>query len=222
MALLANFLLMALALVMAVRLLQRYRDRPRAHTLAYAVSFLLIAAAAFFDFFAHIAGAWPEMLYLLYWVTVATLVPVMATGTVYIFHAGAGRIFLALTVLLGVWMLLVALGLPVDPAVLVPGDIGSLKPAPVLAPFTKNLPRIGVVIILAGTFWTWYKSRRAFVLWIALGTILFTLAGILAVRVGSLGFYALQALAIIAFYRGLGARADLRVRAPVPTRLQTK
>lgn len=206
MALGANFLLMVLAAVMAGGLLGRYRERPRPHTLAYAVSFILIALAGFFDFFAHLRGVWPETLYLYYWISVATLVPVMAAGSIYLFSPRAGNLFLALVCVAAVLMYFVTLAIQVDPAILVAGDISSLKPPEALQPFTKNLPRLGVVVILGGNLWTWYKTKRPFVLWISLGAILFSLAGMLAVRVGSVGFYLLQAGAIVALYKGVGVR----------------
>jgi hypothetical protein len=208
MALLANLLLVVLALVMAFRLGRKYLDQSRPSTLAYAVGFKLIAFAAFLDLYAHLSGAWPAPLYLLYWVTVATLVPVMGAGTIYLFHRTAGHLFLGLTLLAGLAMVVRAFGLPVDPSVLVPGEIGSLKPLPELQPFTKNLPRLGALVILAGALWTWAKTRRNAMLWIALGTVLFTLAGMLAVRIGSTGFYALQTLAIVSFYAGVVPRSE--------------
>jgi len=68
--------------VAAVLLFRQYRERHKAHQLAWAIGFSMWAAASYMEFFAICAGAWPELLYRIYILTTAALVPVLGYGTI--------------------------------------------------------------------------------------------------------------------------------------------
>jgi len=65
-----------------VLLFRQYRERGKAHQLAWAIGFAMWAASAYMEFVALIMGEWPELLYRFYIVTTAALVPVLGYGTI--------------------------------------------------------------------------------------------------------------------------------------------
>jgi len=68
--------------VCTVLLARQYRERRKAHQLAWAIGFAMWAASAYMEFAAILLGYWPDLLYRFYIVTTAALVPVLGYGTI--------------------------------------------------------------------------------------------------------------------------------------------
>ena len=68
--------------VCTVLLARQYRERRKAHQLAWAIGFGMWAASAYMEFIAIILRHWPDLLYRFYIVTTAALVPVLGYGTI--------------------------------------------------------------------------------------------------------------------------------------------
>jgi len=71
-----------LTTVFTVLLFMQWRARGKAHQLWWTIGFGMYAASAYMEFIAFIADGWDPWLYKTYVVVTATLVPVLALGTV--------------------------------------------------------------------------------------------------------------------------------------------
>lgn len=215
MALLANALLVILALFMGVRLTAQYRRRPRPHTLWYAIGLLLTAVAAAPELWHSFTTAIPLPLWWLYWMTAATLVGALGAGSAYLISAKFGKVAAGVVVVLTVWIV-VATVLTVQPAPLEAGHAIFLK-APttqVKLPFViQNI--LGALTIFGVAIWSFIKTRGMYNVWIALGTLLFSSGGTLASRgYPAVAFYAAQAVGIVVLYFGVTAAGSSRAPKP--------
>jgi hypothetical protein len=204
MSLVANLLLVFLSLLLGLRLLKRYADRPRPHTLWYAVGLLLTAVAATPELYVQAMGALPTPLWWIYWATASSLVGFLAVGTAYLLGPRVGQVALAVTYALVLWLVAAVL-LTAGPA---PSPISHdmLSKAPTVAvklPFLiQNIA--GSLLILGGAVWSFIRTRAVYNVWIALGTIIFASGGAAAGFLSFPGaFYVAQAVGIVVLYAGV-------------------
>ncbi|HLN60716.1 MAG TPA: hypothetical protein VK464_04120 [Symbiobacteriaceae bacterium] len=204
MSLVANSLLVILSLALGLRLLKRYKDRPRPHTLWYAVGLLLTAVAALPELYLQAAGSLVTPLWWLYWMTASSLVGFLAVGTAYLLAPRVGQVTLGLVYALVLWLVAVTI-MTAGPA-----PVGvtheTLNHAPTVAvkiPFLiQNIA--GSMLILIGAAYSYIRTRALYNVWIALGTIVFASGGASAGLLDFPGvFYFTQTAGIILLYLGV-------------------
>ncbi len=88
--------------VFTVLLARQYRERRKAHQLAWTIGFAMWTVASLAEVVAIATGAWPPFLYRVYIVTTAALVPVLGYGTIRLMAKRPiwGRAYIVLNVAL--------------------------------------------------------------------------------------------------------------------------
>lgn len=214
MALLANALLVILALVMGLRLLGQYRQRPRPHTLWYAAGLLLTAVAASPELYHSLTGTVPLPFWWLYWMTASTLVGALGAGSAYLLSPKFGKVAAAVVAMLSAWIVVttimtVGAAPDGDHAIFLKAPAGPMKPAFVI----QNI--LGALTIFGVAIWSFIKTRGIYNVWIALGTLLFSSGGTLASRgYPDVAFYAAQAFGIVVLYFGVTGAGASRTAKP--------
>jgi hypothetical protein len=214
-----------LVTVFTVLLFRQYGQRHKAHQLWWAIGFAMYAAAAFMEAAALLAGSWNGLLYKVYVVTTAALVPVLAMGTVALVSRGRRwfRIYLAYNaVCLAVFTLGVAFT-PLVPAELARASISSYA---ALGGSAMTFPRVvsmlltipASFVLFGGAVLSVYrfirKKEYAYRVWanvlIALATLVIASAGGLAKAGNTTLFYAAEMLAAVLFFAGFLMASTLR------------
>lgn len=211
MALIANIILAALALAMGAILLRQYTQKPRPHTLWYAVGLVLLAAAAGPEVYAGVVGgAVPTLLWWLYWVCASSTVGFLAVGTAYLISPKVGKAALisaaGLTLLLLIATVLTAGEGPTTAAVFERAPTWQIK-----VPFLiQNI--LGSLVIFGGASWSYVRTRGLYNIWIALGTLMFASGGAASglAEISDL-FYFTQVAGIVLLF--LGVYQSTRFRA---------
>lgn len=204
MSLFANGLLVFLSIVMGLRLLRQYQSRPRSHSLWYAVGLLLTAVAAGAEVWAQAAGALPTVLWWLYWVSASSLVGFLAVGTAYLLGPRIGQAALTVALLLTVWLAAsVVAAAGAGPSMIGEATLTRAPNAVVKLPFLlQNI--LGALLILVGALWSYVRTRAAYNLLIAAGTMVFSSGGAVAgfLHIPAF-FYFTQAVGIVLLYLGV-------------------
>lgn len=221
-----------IALVLAIRLFWRFRERRRLHTLAYALSLALFTLASAADASGRMLDTVPEALYRLYWFSAAGLVGLMAVGTGFLIvpHMGRGLLgrfgrwltigAVGLTALLMAWLLVEVLRMTVTPQQLAVSRETFLKAPGTFAPLDgPKLPfvltsSLGALVIFLGAGWSYWRTRAGYTLVIALAALVFSLGGSALNLGGDLLFYASQLLGTVLLY--LGVNGSIQPQAVLP------
>lgn len=204
MALVANITLVALSLLMGLRLLQQYRGRPHPHTLWYGVGLVLAAVASFPEVFRGITGSLPTFLWWTYWVAASALVGYLSVGTAYLLSPKAGKVALvSATVLTAALLVATVATAGPAPTIFTDATFAKAPNAFIKTPFLiQNIA--GALLIFGGAAWTFFRIRAWFAVWIALGTLLFTIGGTSSGIFKSPAlFYFTQMAGIIVLYFGI-------------------
>jgi len=210
--------------VFTVLLARQYRDRRKAHQLAWTIGFAMWAAASYMEFAAIMLGAWPAMLYRFYIITTAALVPVLGYGTIRLITKRAwwGWAYIAVNVaLVGVF----AFGIfthPMDPAELAKANVASYA---ALGP-KGTFPRLlSAFISIPAALVLWYgaihsiflfirKKEYAYRVWanvlIAVATFVIAAAGGLAATGNPQLFYVAELVAASLYLWGFLLASDLK------------
>lgn len=215
-AVIANSLLVVLSLAMGIRLLKQYLARPRPNTLWYAVGLLLTAAAAFPELYVRVSGGLPTPLWWLYWVAASSLVGFLAVGTAYLIGPGWGRVTLTAVCLLVAWLAAATIMTAgAAPAVVTEAMLSKAPNGIIKAPFLiQNIA--GALLILGGALWSYYRTRRIYNLYIALGTLVFSSGGAAAGILHFPGVFSItQSIGIILLYLGVSQAGAMRRASPV-------
>jgi len=202
--LVANIVLVLLALTMGIRLLVRYVMRPRPHSLWYGVGLILIAAAALPEVYRGLTGNLPTAMWWLYWITASATVGFLGVGTAFLLSPKIGKVTLY-TVALLCAAVLVATVLTAGsaPAEITPETFAHAPTAAIKIPFLiQNIG--GSLMILVGTVISFIQTRGWYNVLIALGTMIFAAGGASAglLKYSSL-FYFTQTAGIIVLYAGV-------------------
>lgn len=146
-------------------LARQYLERRKAHQAAWAIGFAMWAFSALYEFAAIMLGAWPELMYRLYIVTTAALVPVLGYGTIRLMARRPfwGRAYIAVNVaLVGVFMFGVFTH-PMDAAELARANVASYA---ALGP-KGTFPRLlSAFISIPGALVLFYGAIHSIVLFI--------------------------------------------------------
>lgn len=168
----------AVAAVFATRLLGRFRQRRRPHTLAWGAS-LLAYAIGMVALGVGLSVGWSAEVYGLYWFTGALVnVPLLAVGELHLLAPARASWWWAVASAAVTVALLALVVSTFDAAALAAASAGGGIPlgadvfgdqpaALVLAPLTLT----GTMIVVGGTVWSAMRRRRPAVLLIALGVV---------------------------------------------------
>ncbi|HEY8346963.1 MAG TPA: hypothetical protein VIL07_06770 [Symbiobacteriaceae bacterium] len=204
MAAVASLVVVLLSLILGWRLLSRYRQRPRPHTLWYGVGLIMTALAGLPEFWAQAFGTVPQVLWWIYWVTASALVGFLAVGTSYLLSQRFGGIALATVVALTVWLTVATLltAGPAPAAELETAFRSAPSPEIKLPFLLMNI--LGSLIIFGGALYSLIRTRLLYNLWILLGTLSFSAGGAAAGLLEFPGVFAFtQMLGIILLYLGV-------------------
>lgn len=202
MALIANITLVVLSLVLGGMLLKQYSERPRTHTLWYALGLVLLACAAYPEVAYKAAGELPTLLWWLYWASGSSAVGYLAVGTTYLIWPRFGKAALVTATVLTLAVIMAT----VLTAGNGPAGPESFAKAPTVAvkiPFLiQNIA--GSLVILGGAAWSFYRTRSLYNLWIGLGTLIFAGGGSASglADISQL-FYFTQTLGIVLLFLGV-------------------
>lgn len=206
--------------VFAVRLLGQWRARRRPHALAWAFSLGLFCVASL----AAAGGmgiGWSPVVFAVYWFTGGLIVvPFLAAGQLMLMDPRRMLIWWTLAGLFAVWAL-AALGLATfDAGVLAAADTAGSIPMGEevfgdgqLAYELLGFANYTAVVVVLGTVWSAYRTKRYQILLIALGV---TIAGasFVFIRQGMpAGFSASLAVGVTAMYAGFVAAGKPSKRA---------
>jgi len=185
---------------------KQYSERRKIHQLLYAISLFLFSLAAFGEFFAEWKGFTPFM-YKFYYFPAITLVPIMASGTLYLLVKEKRWIphtFLIYTAILTIWMLILLI--PVIPDPMVIGQtisVGGEGMPSFIRKFSFPLSGVGGIVLIVGALLSWWKTRYKGNLWIAGGAVVMSFGG----KLSQMGLTALlplsELLGIILLYYGV-------------------
>lgn len=198
-------IVVVLMAALASLLTRHYALRNHLYTFWWAVSFWLAFVAAATDFLSYLSGGWNLWQYRLYLFTAATLVAYMGAGTVYLFVRRAGHVYIGV-------MTAIALAMAVTLAVTPVPHLGALPPGEkaqgfvpaAIALYFALLSGIGAVALFAGALWSFFRTRRSYNLWIALGALVFSAGGTVGTMVGVYQlFYIFQAAGSLILYYGI-------------------
>ncbi|MGZ4105915.1 MAG: hypothetical protein ACXVDE_00845 [Tumebacillaceae bacterium] len=175
-----------IALWFAVLLLRQYAGRKRLYQLWWAISMLSYAFASFGEFYA-LAYGWNVPMYKFYYFNAVSLVAVMAAGEMYmLFKNRVGHVYLVLMLLTMAAFLVLLVQVTPDANMLLQHDaaIGGNaleKGSLIRSVFPPVLSGVGGMILILGPLYSWWRSRYTPNLFIALGALLLSAAGRLAV-----------------------------------------
>jgi len=173
----ANAVLVVLSLLLGGRLILRYVNRPRPHSLWYGVGLILIACAALPELYFELTGQIPTALWWLYWSTASGCVAYLSVGSAYLMNQRFGKVTLAAAVALTVWVVAATLFTAgTAPAVVATEAFRSAPTSAIKLPFLlQNIG--GSLVILVGAVISFVRTRAAFALLIAAGTFVFASGG---------------------------------------------
>jgi len=215
--------------VFAGLLVRQYLQRRKPHQLAWAVGFLMYAAAAAMESYSGYVDGWDPTVYRVYIVLAASLVGFLGLGTVYLVLRRPvwGHAYLVFNLVFLALFLYGAFTVTLVPDSLVAGISVGGKPlgAPLSFPraygFFFNIP--GTVALLGGSAYSIlkfirkpeYRYRAWANVWIILGTLVIAGAGSMARTGRTVGLYPAEmagaALLLIGFLQAStlekGARA---------------
>lgn len=177
MATVANAVLVLLSLLLGGRLIYRYVNRPRPHSLWYGVGLILIACAALPELYFELTGQIPTALWWLYWSTASGCVAYLSVGSAYLMNPRFGQVTLAAAVALTVWVVAATLLTGgTAPAAVATEAFRSAPTSAIKLPFLlQNIG--GSLVILTAAVISFVRTRAAFALLIALGTFVFASGG---------------------------------------------
>ncbi|MFQ5818952.1 MAG: hypothetical protein ACE5I5_03105 [Candidatus Heimdallarchaeota archaeon] len=176
--------------VFAVSVFLQYRRRKKTHQLVWAIALAMFCVAAFFEAYSELFN-WNSPVYKVYYVLAASHVLILGSGTVYLLHekkvignAYVPPLFLGYGLVIGFLMAYEAATASVDAEKFVKGIVvaGSAMPDSVRI-FSPLLTIPGSIALIGGALYSWYKIRRRFNLYIALGALIVAMSGGIA-RVG--------------------------------------
>ncbi|MHB0884949.1 MAG: hypothetical protein ACYC41_03605 [Bacillota bacterium] len=166
------------SLAFAVMTAKQYRERRKPYQLLWTVSFVMFGFATFAEFYSTVWG-WTPLLYRLYYVASASLVAMMGAGTMYLLaQRRLANGFLAFTLLVTAVFLVEALRAELITANFVPGGVvaGTAMPSSVRL-FAPLLSLPGTLALFGGAVYSWWRTRTAYNLYIALGAAILAGAG---------------------------------------------
>jgi hypothetical protein len=206
-----------LVAVFTLHLTMQWRVRRKMHQLWWAIGFAMYAAAAYMEAVALVAGSWNPVLYKVYVVTSAALVPVLALGTMALVSRGRRwfRIYLGYN---AACLAVFTIGVIVTP--LIPAELSkaSISSYAALGGSAFTFPRVvsmlmtipAALVLFGGAVLSIIrfvrKKEYAYRVWanvlIALATLVIASAGGMAKAGNTTLFYAAEMTAAVLYFAG--------------------
>ncbi len=214
-----------LVVVFDVLLWRQYAQRRKVHQLWWAIGFALYAASAFLELIAATQGGWTPLLFRVYAITTAVLVPTLAMGTVELAaHKRTWpRIYLGYNIAIVVVWVFAALTRSLDPVELAKGALSSYAP---FGGTAMTYPRVlsmlltipGALVLFWGAVLSIFrfirKKEYAYRVWanvlIAAATLVISSGGGMAKAGNTTMFYLTEMLAAVLFFAGFLMAGTLR------------
>lgn len=158
--------------ILGVLLTKHYLANRRIYMFWWAIAFWLAFLAAITDFISYLAHGWSPFQYRLYLFSAASLVAYMGAGTVFLFSERVGRIYVLL-------MTVVAMAMCYSLAIIPVEGISTIPAGEKAQGFVPNgidvyfgiLSGIGAIALFVGALYSWYRSKKSYNLWIAMGAL---------------------------------------------------
>lgn len=191
--------------ILGVLLTKHYLANRRIYMFWWAIAFWLAFLAAITDFISYLAHGWSPFQYRLYLFSAASLVAYMGAGTVFLFSERVGRIYVLL-------MTVVAMAMCYSLAIIPVEGISTIPAGEKAQGFVPNgigvyfgiLSGIGAIALFVGALYSWYRSKKSYNLWIAMGALVFSIGGVVGKYLGVYQlFYVFQAVGSVILYYGI-------------------
>ena len=191
--------------ILGVLLTKHYLANRRIYMFWWAIAFWLAFLAAITDFISYLAHGWSPFQYRLYLFSAASLVAYMGAGTVFLFSERVGRIYVLL-------MTVVAMAMCYSLAIIPVEGISTIPAGEKAQGFVPNgigvyfgiLSGIGAIALFVGALYSWYRSKKSYNLWIAMGALVFSIGGVVGKYIGVYQlFYVFQAVGSVILYYGI-------------------
>ncbi len=214
-----------LVVVFDVLLWRQYAERRKVHQLWWAIGFALYAASAFLELAASLQSGWSPVLFRVYALTTAVLVPTIAMGTVELSSRKRTwpRIYLGYNVIVVALWVFAVLSTPLIAEELAKGALSSYAPMggtaltyPRLLSMLLTIP--GALVLFWGAILSIFRFIRkreyAYRVWanvlIATATLVISSGGGMAKAGNTTMFYLTEMLAAVLFFAGFLMASTLR------------
>lgn len=170
----------AISILFAALVFMQWLSRRKPYQLAWSIGLIAFAVAAFTQFYAEAYG-WTVPVYQTYYFMAAPLVAFLGVGSTFLLNRRLGLLFSAYTIVLTVAFAFVVFTATVNTAALqtpMPGGTGFADSIRLWAPLF-TIPGSLALILIA--FYSYWRSRLSFNLWIGLGGLVAAGSGSLAV-----------------------------------------
>jgi len=206
-----------LGIILSWQIGRVYAQAHRPYALWWTVSYALIALAALTQCIALPAGGFGPFDYRAYLALSAVVPGFMGAGTVYLVWRRFGPIFLGAMVLCSLLALLGAVTTPLHTALLrdvmaSSATVSKVAPSALLTLGFALLGAFGGAAMVLGSLYSYWRSRRLQTLMIALGGIVFALAGTLGQFGHGALFFPAQIVGMLLLYFGVAGSRELPVR----------
>jgi hypothetical protein len=170
------------SLFLTLDMIRQYLQKRKAHQLAYASGLALFTLAAFVEGIAMAFG-WSPFIYKVYYYTGIVLVPVLASGSVFLLRRRAiGNLFLFYVVVTSLLMLLQIIPAQVKEDLLPAAGLtvgGGAMPESVRQ-YSFWLSGVGGIVLLVVSLYSFVRTRYWGNLFIFLGALVMSIGGRLA------------------------------------------
>ncbi len=202
-----------ISFVLTWDMIRQYWQKRKAHQLAYASGLALFTLATFAEFVATAFG-WSPLIYKIYYYTGIVLVPILASGSMFLLrHRATATLFLLYVVVCGLLMLLQLIPAQVKDDLLPDAGLtvgGSAMPESVRQ-YSFWLSGIGGIALLAISLYSFIRTRYWGNLSIFLGALVMSAGGRFA-AMGMPGLLPLSELVgIILLYLGVARYPSVQV-----------
>ncbi len=199
--------------ILGIRLTKLYLDKRKTYVFWWTVSFWLAFLAAISDFISYLMG-WSLFQYRLYLFSAASLVAYMGAGTVFLFSKKVGRVYVALMTIVALAMCYSLAITPVKSIANIPAGEQAQGFVPAgIGIYFGILSGIGSLVLFVGAVYSWYRSKKSYNLWIAVGALIFSTGGAVGKYLGVYQlFYIFQAVGSVVLYQGIVSSFKSAVR----------
>lgn len=202
-------------LILGIQLTKLYVTKHKTYVFWWSVSFWLAFLAAITDFISYVINGWSLFQYRLYLFSAASLVAYMGAGTVFLFSKKIGRIYVILMTIVALAMCYSLAVTPVQAIASIPAGENAQNFVPGgIGAYFGILSGIGALVLFGGAIYSWFRTKKSYNLWIAIGALIFSVGGVVGKYLGVFQlFYVFQAFGSIVLYYGIFASFSSKERS---------
>lgn len=211
------------SLIFAALVFNQWLARRKPFQMAWSLGLALYGIAAFTQFLAEAYG-WTVSVYKLYYLVAALLVAVLGIGSTLLVNRRAGIGFVLYTIVVFAGFVVAVAGANVNTAALQSGApvAGTALPDPNVRLFSYFFTVPGSVALIGIAAYSYWRTRLAFNLWIAIGALITAAGGSLARLSVTWALYVGVLAGIAVMFWGFLASQDLsKAKAPAATHIPT-